>query len=712
MKTTTVKKILCRRIIVKYQLISTLIAGVIIMSCNSTDNPFFSEWDTPFMVPPFDLIKVEHYLPALKEGIERQKVEIAAIVNSSEQPDFSNTIEAFEASGRFLERVENVFDNISGTDATDELDNIEEAYSSIKSDHRSDILLDEKLFARIKVVYEKTERERLTVEQSTLLNKIYQDFSRNGANLESRDKQELREINDELALLKIEFGQNIRKENNSWEIVLEDEADLVGLPKRVRQFAAQLANERNQPGKWLFTLDKPSWIPFLQYSSRRDLREKIYNAYINRGDNNNQLDNKERLVKIINLRIRRSELLGYETYADYVLERSMAGNPKAVYDLLDKLWQPALKRAHAEAVEIQQLIDQEGGGFKLQSWDWWYYSEKIRQAKYNIDETQLRSYFEINNVRQGAFLVANRLFGITFTERTDLPIYHPEVKTFEVKEADGRHLGILYTDYHPRQGKQVGAWCNGFRSQSNRKGNWVSPVAINVCNFSRPTRELPALLSFYEVTTLFHEFGHALHGLLRNRVYTNQLMPRDFVELPSQIMENWAMEPEVLREYAIHYESGEVIPEELIEKITKSRLHNQGFEMVEYLAASFLDLDWHILTEVGQRDPNEFENASFAKMELLPEIISRYRSPYFNHIFSGGYSAGYYSYIWAATLDADAFQAFKDTDLYNPELAAKYRKYILGLSGTEDVAVTYRRFRGRDAEIEPLLLRRGLLNEH
>ncbi|NQU28610.1 MAG: M3 family metallopeptidase, partial [Candidatus Marinimicrobia bacterium] len=670
-----------------------------------------SEWDTPFKVPPFDLIKVDHYLPALKEGIEQQKVEIAAIINSTEQPDFSNTIEAFEASGRSLERVENVFNNISGTDATDELDNIEETFSPIKSDHRSDILLNEKLFARIKVVFENTDSARLTDEQNTLLNKIFQDFSRNGANLESQDKQELRKINAELALLKMEFGQNIRKENNNWEIVLENEADLAGLPERVRQSAAQLANERSQPGKWLFTLDKPSWIPFLQYSQRRDLREKIYRAYINRGDNNDQLDNKEYLVKIINLRIRRSELLGYETYADYVLERSMAGNPKAVYDLLDQLWQPALKRAQAEATELQELIDQEGGGFKLQSWDWWYYSEKIRQAKYNLDETQLRSYFEINNVRQGAFLVANRLFGITFTEHTDLPIYHPEVKTFEVKEADGRHLGILYTDYYPRQGKQVGAWCSGFRSQSNRHENWVSPVAINVCNFSRPTGELPALLSSYEVTTLFHEFGHALHGLLRNRVYTNQLMPRDFVELPSQIMENWAMEPEVLREYAIHYETGEVIPEELIEKITESRLHNQGFEMVEYLAASFLDMDWHTLVETGQRDPNEFENSSFAKMELLPEIISRYRSPYFNHIFSGGYSAGYYSYIWAATLDADAFQAFKETDLYNPELAAKYRKYILGLSGTEDVAVTYRRFRGRDAEIEPLLVRRGLLKE-
>ncbi len=711
MKIRTAGKILYRRLIVKYQLISILIAGVIIMSCNSTDNPLFSEWDTPFQVPPFDLIKVEHYLPALKEGIERQKVEIAAIVNSSEQPDFSNTIAAFEASGQFLKRVENVFNNISGTDATDELDKIKETFSPIKSDHRSDILLNEKLFARIKVVYEKTDRERLTVEQNTLLNKIYQDFSRNGANLELQDKQELRKINAELALLKMEFGQNIRKENNNWEIVLENEADLAGLPERVRQSAAQLANERNQPGKWLFTLDKPSWIPFLQYSQRRDLREKIYRAYINRGDNNDHLDNKERLVKIINLRIRRSELLGYDTYADYVLERSMAGNPKAVYDLLDKLWQPALKRAQTEATEFQQLIDQEGGGFKLQSWDWWYYSEKIRQAKYDLDETQLRSYFEINNVLQGAFLVANRLFGITFTELTDLPIYHPEVKTFEVKEADGKHLGILYTDYHPRQGKQVGAWCSSFRSQSNRDNEWVNPVAINVCNFSRPTGELPALLSFYEVTTLFHEFGHALHGLLRNRVYTNQLMPRDFVELPSQIMENWAMEPEVLRDYAIHYETGEVIPEKLIEKITESRLHNQGFEMVEYLAASFLDMDWHTLTDVVTRDPIEFENASFVKMGLMPEIISRYRSPYFNHIFSGGYSAGYYSYIWAATLDADAFQAFKDTDLYNPELAAKYRKYILGLSGTEDVALTYRRFRGRDAEIEPLLLRRGLLNE-
>lgn len=681
------------------------------MSCTSTDNPFFTEWDTPFQVPPFHRIETKHYMPALMAGIEKQRAEIEAIINNPEPPSFKNMIEAFESTGQFLERVENVFDNISSTGATDELDNIEREFKLLKSCHRDDILLDEKLFQRIENVYNKQDRSVLTVEQNTLLNKIYQDFVRNGANLTEAEKVKLRRINEDLALLTMEFAQNIRKEIEIWEMILENESDLAGLSEREITMAAQLAEERGKPGKWLFTLDKPSWIPFLQYSEHRDLREKIYMAYINRGNNNDQLDNKVLINKIVNLRIKRANLLGYTTHADYILERSMAKNPASVNALLNKLWAPALRRAKTEAAEFQALIDREGGDFQLQSWDWWYYAEKVRKEKYNLDENQLRPFFEINNVRNGAFAVANKLYGITFSELSDLPVYHPEAKVFEVKEADGTHLGILYTDYHPRVGKYAGAWASGFRSQSNRNDHWVTPITINVCNLSRPTSDQPALISFSEVETLFHEFGHALHGLLRTRTYTNQIMPRDFVELPSQIMENWAVEPVVLKEYARHYQTDEPLSEELIEKLHASRIHNQGFKMTEYLAASILDMDWHMLTESTEQDPIDFENAAFAEMGLIPEIISRYRSPYFNHIFSGGYSAGYYSYIWAQVLDADAFQAFKDTDLFNQELAARFRKYVLGLSGTRDAMEIYREFRGQDPQIEPLLVKRGLFDD-
>jgi len=696
---------------VKKQLISTLTAGVIIMSCNSTDNPFYSEWNTPFQVPPFDQIEVEHYMPALLAGIEQERQEIAEIINNPESASFSNTIETFEARGQFLERVESVFGNITSTDATDELDSIRREFRQIKARHRDDILLNRELFQRVLTVYEQQGRSLLTVEQNTLLEKIYHDFVRNGANLPSEQKTELRGINEELALLTMEFGQNIRKEIETWEMILDDEADLIGLPERVIKQAAQLGEERGSPGKWVFTLDKPSWIPFLQYSERRDLREKIYRAYINRGNNNNHLDNKTRIIKIVNLRIRQANLQGYATHADYILERSMAENPANVNDLLEKLWAPALRRAKAEAAEFQALIDWGNGGFKLQSWDWWYYADKVRQEKYELDENQLRPYFEINNVRDGAFDVANKLYGITFTERIDLPVYHPDVKVFEVKEADGTHIGLIYTDYHPRVGKYSGAWCSGFRSQSNRNEQWVAPISINVCNLSPTTGDQPALISFSEVETLFHEFGHALHGLLRNRTYTNQVMPRDFVELPSQIMENWAAEPVVLKNYARHYQTDEPLPDELIKRLREARLHNQGFVMTEYLAASILDMDWHTLTEPVEVGSIDFENAAFAEMGLIPEIISRYRSHYFNHIFSGGYSAGYYSYVWAQVLDADAFQAFKETDLFNPELAARFRKYVLGLSGTRDAMEIYREFRGRDPLIEPLLVKRGLMEE-
>jgi peptidyl-dipeptidase Dcp len=680
------------------------------MACsNQNNNPFFNEWDTPFQVPPFDQIEEAHYMPALLEGLKRESREIDKIINNSDTPTFENTIEVFEATGQLLNKVENVFGNISGTNANDNLDSIALEFAPISTKHNDDIRLNSKLFERIKYVNDNVDRDELTTEQNTLLDKIYGDFVRNGANLNKEQKSELRSINKELSLLSLTFGQNVRNDGNEWELVL-GESDLIGLPESVKSTAANIANERGHAGKWVITLDKPSWIPFLTYSERRDLREKVFTGYINRGNNNNEYDTKLIYTKIVNLRIKRANLLGYKNHAEFVLERSMAKTADNVYNFLNKLWKPALNRAKTEAYDYQSIIYNDGKNFKLEPWDWWYYAEKVRHDKYDLDDNELRPYFDVDNVRDGAFWLANQLYGITFEERSDIPKYYNEVKTFEVKEADGAHIGILYTDYHPRKGKGTGAWCNGFRYQSNRNGNWIYPISINVGNFTSPVGDKPALLSFDEVKTLFHEFGHALHGLLRNRTYTDQIMPRDFVELPSQIMENWASEPEMLKHYAIHYKTDEPIPDELISKIQNASLHNQGFINVEYLAASFLDMDWHTLTDTKDWDAIEFDKASMKRIGLIPEIIPRYNSYYFKHIFSGwAYSAGYYSYIWSAILDADAFQYFQDSgDLFNKEIAAKFRKYALGLSGTEDAAEIYRKFRGKDPEIEPLLIRKGL----
>jgi peptidyl-dipeptidase Dcp len=693
----------------RFKLLSILI-GIFIMACsNQNNNPFFNEWDTPFQVPPFDQIEEAHYMPALLEGLDIKSREIDMIINNSDNPTFENTIEAFEATGQLLNKVESVFGNISGTNATDNLDSIAIEFAPISTKHNDDIRLNNKLFERIKYVYNNVDREELTTEQNTLIDKIYGDFVRNGANLNKEQKSELRLINKELSLLSLTFEQNVRNDGNEWELVLL-ESDLIGLPESVKSTAANIANERGHEGKWVITLDKPSWIPFLTYSERRDLREKVFTGYINRGNNDNEYDAKSIIPKIVNQRIKRANLLGYKNHAEYVLERSMAKTVDNVYDFLEKLWKPALNRAKTEAYDLQSIIYNDGKNFKLEPWDWWYYSEKVRQDKYDLDDTELRPYFDVDNVRDGAFWLANQLYGITFEERTDIPKYFDEVKTFEVKEADGTHIGILYTDYHPRIGKGTGAWCGSFRNQSNRNGNWIYPISINVGNFTSPADDKPALLSFDEVETLFHEFGHALHGLLRNRTYTDQIMPRDFVELPSQIMENWASEPEMLKHYAIHYETGEPIPDELISKIQNASLHNQGFINVEYLAASFLDMDWHTLTDIKDWDVLEFDKASMVRIGLISEIIPRYNSYYFKHVFSGwAYSAGYYSYKWSAILDADAFQYFKDSgDLFNKEIAAKFRKYVLGLSGTEDAAEIYLKFRGKDPEIEPLLIRRGL----
>jgi len=692
--------------------------GLLFLTCSKKEetskkeeNPFFSKFNTVFNVPPFDEISEEHYMPAFKEGMRQQQEEIVAIADNPNPPSFENTLEALEKSGALLQKVSNVFGVLNGSMTNDHMQEIAKEAAPLRSKHRDDIMLNEKLFQRIKGVYDQRDKLDLTVEQNTLLEKYYKDFVRGGANLDEEKKAKLREINQELSLLTLKFGENILKENNRFEMVIEKEEDLAGLPQAVITGAAEAAKERGHEGKWVFTLHKPSMIPFLQYSERRELREKIFKAYINRGNNNDELDNKANLSKIAALRVERANLLGYKTHADFVLELNMAKKPENVYNLLNQLWKPALKIAKKEAGELQAMIHKEGKDFELQPWDWWYYAEKLKKAKYELEEEVLRQYFKLENVRDGAFYVANKLYGLQFIERDDIPKYHEDVKVFEVKEADGSHVGVLYTDYFPRASKRGGAWMNSFRKQYRLDGKEVHPVITNNGNFSKPTGGKPALISFEDVSTLFHEFGHALHGLLSDCTY-NRLsgtsVPRDFVELPSQIMENWVTEPEVLRVYAKHYETGEVIPHELVDKIKKAAHFNQGFATVEYLAASFLDMDWHTLTEAKELDPIEFENKSLEKIGLIPEIVVRYRSPYFNHIFSGGYSSGYYSYIWAEVLDADAFEAFKETSLFDQKTALSFRRNILEAGGTEDPMVLYKRFRGAEPKVESLLKKRGL----
>jgi peptidyl-dipeptidase Dcp len=580
--------------------------------------------------------------------------------------------------------------------------------------HEDDILLNQDLFERIKAVYQKKDGLKLTAEQNTLLQELYLDFARGGADLGEKDQQRLREINKRLSLLNLKFKENILEENNKFELVLDKQEDLAGLPPRVIAIAEKTAKERGHEGKWVFTLHNPSLTPFLQYSERRDLREKMFLGYTSRGNHGDELDNKENLRTIIALRLEKAKLLGYKTYADFKLTRRMAKSPKNVYKLLNQIWKVALPAAKREAAELQALIEKEGQDFKLQAWDWWYYAEKLRKAKYDLDENELRPYFKLENVIEGVFEIAAKLYGIQFTERTDIPKYQKDVRTFEVQEKDGSHIGIFYVDYFPRASKRGGAWCGNYRNQSRREGKKITPVIVNVGNFSQPIGDKPALLSFEEVETLFHEFGHALHMLLADVTYAGSAsaIKVDFVELPSQIMENWASETEVLKRYARHYETDEPIPDRLIEKLEKSRHFNQGFKTIERLAASFLDMDWHTLQKAPDTDVLAFETKSMEKIGLIPEIMPRYKSHYFRHIFSGDYySAGYYSYTWARVLDADAFEAFKQAGLFDQKTAESFRKNILGRRAAEDPMVLYKRFREAEPKIEPLLKRKGMIGE-
>ena len=693
-----------------------LFIGILSINMNAqtmnNNNPFFKEYTSPFQTPPFDKIKEEHYLPAIEEGIKIKRAELDVIINNSEKATFENTIAAIEKSGKLLTKVSRVFFNISGSNGNDETQKIAETITPELSKLNNDIYLNEKLFQRIKSINDEKEKLNLTSEQLKVLDNYYTDFVRNGIGLEEEKKTKLKKINEELSMLTLKFGDNLRKETNSIGLIIDNKDDLIGLPDAAIQGAAELAKQNGLEGKWTFNLQRPSFTPFLQYSEKRQLREKLYKAYITRGNNNNEFDNKKIIKKIIELRNEKVNLLGYKTYADFKLEKNMAKTPETVNKFLADLWTPALKQSKQEVIEMQKLIDAEGGNFKLVGWDWWYYAEKVKKEKYALDEEMLRPYFKMENVRQGAFDVASKLFGIQFIKRNDISVYQPDVDVYEVKESDGTHIGILYTDYYPRNGKRAGAWMSNFRGQSNIDGEFITPLVVNVGNFSKPTEGKPALLSFDEVNTLFHEFGHGLNGLFGKSVYPGaKRSPVDFVELPSQIMENWASHPEVLKMYAKHYQTGEPIPDELIQKIINSQYFNKGFETVEYLAASILDMNWHMLNDVSNIDVIKFEEISLNKIGLIPEVASRYQSTNFNHIFgSDGYSAGYYGYMWSGVLDSDAFGAFLQNGLFDKNTAESFRRNILEKSGSDDPMNLYIKFRGREPKPDALIQRLGFNN--
>ncbi|MDM8003156.1 MAG: M3 family metallopeptidase [Bacteroidota bacterium] len=693
-------------------LIMLLIASLGVISCKkeSCENPFFCDWDTPYGVPPFDKIKFEHFKPAFLKGMEEEMAEVNAIINNTEEPTFDNTIRAMQFTGKLMEKVQRAWGPLSGANTNDSIQALSKEMSPLFSKHRDDISLNEKLFERVKSVYENRDKFDLTPEESKLLEDQYLGFIRNGIGLSPEDKEKLRKLNSELALLGVKFGENLLAETNDFTLVIDNEQDLSGLPEGLRVQAAEAAKAKGMEGKWLFTLQAPSYFPFLTYADNRALREKMFRGYSMRGNNGNDHDNNQILADIIRLRVEKANLLGYKSHAAYVLERNMAKTPERVLDFLAQIWDAALPVAKAEAAAQQELIDREGGNFKLEPWDWFYYTEKIRKEKYDLSDEETKPYFSAKNVTDGMFYVANRLYGLEFSERNDIPLYHPDVKTFEVKR-DNKHVGILMIDYHPRASKRGGAWCSAMRPQRlDEEGNFVTPLVSMVTNFTPPSGNTPSLLTPDEASTLFHEFGHALHSLLSNTEYTSGTS-RDFVELPSQVMEHWVFEPEVLKVYAKHYQTGEVIPDALIEKIEKAGKFNQGFITVEYLAASSLDMEYHSLTEPVQLNIEEFEKKAMEKYGLISEIIPRYRSTYFNHII-GGYSAGYYSYIWCEQLDADAFKAFKETgDIFNKDVANRFEKEILSRKGSKDELEMWIAFRGREPGIEALLENRGFINQ-
>ena len=692
----------------------TLFLPMTLVCCKSEkqvgENPFFAEWETPYGVPPFDRIAPEHFLPALERGMSLHDAEIDAITSNHDEPSFENTILAYDNSGAMLSQVALIFDMLCAAENTPELEKIQVEVAPLLTAHADKIRLNEQLFERIKAVYDRRSTLGLDAEQLRLVEKTYRSFVRAGALLDAQQKARLKEINGELALAAVKFANNIRSENNRFVMMLSSD-ELDGLPANVRELAREQAAQLGQKDKYAFTLQKSSLIPFLTYSTKRERREEIYKAYLNRCNNGDEFDNKQLINDFIRLRTEKARLLGYPSYAAYVVDDQMARTTDAVYGLLDEIWTPALERAKGELADMEELFRKDYPEGEFASWDWWYYAEKLRKQEYALDEEMLRPYFSLENVQTGIFFLANRLYGITFRPVV-VPLYHPEAVAYEVLDADESHLGILYFDFFPRDGKSQGAWCGNYVEQTfDGEGRRMAPVVSIVCNFTRPTANTPALLTLDETETLFHEFGHALHFLFHNVRYRGlSEVEGDFVEMPSQLMENWAFEPELLRQYAVHYRTDEVIPQYLIDKLRRSRLFNQGFMTTELIAASLSDMDIHSITEYEPFDPMAFEREALTdRRGLIPQIEPRYHYPYFSHIFDGGYAAGYYFYTWAAVLDKDVFEAFRESgDLYNKKVADDLRRKILARGGSADGMTMYRDFRGKDPDKRPMLRSRGL----
>jgi len=680
------------------------------------ENPFFGEWDTPYGIPPFDRIRDEHYKPAFERGIEELRADVAAIRDNPEPPTFANTIEALELAGPLLTRVADTFNNINNTDTNDYLQELDVEMTPRLTREFDAIYLDEKIFARVKAVYEQRESLGLDQQAMRLVELTHRDFVRQGAALDAAARERMKEINARLAELTTVFGQNLLKETNAFELLITDEADLSGLPDNMIGSARAKAAAKGHENAWVFGLDRGTFEGFMTFADNRELRKQMYDAYRARGGQGGATDNRDEISEIAHLRAVAAQMLGYDNHADYQLETRMAKTPQAAEDFLLEVWKPGLQRAEEELAAMQQIVQAEGHDFLIEGHDWWYYAEKLRQQKYALNEAELKPYFELSNVRRGTFYVAERLFGVTFEPLEDVPVWNPVVKAYRVTGPDGELLGVYMTDDYARESKRGGAWMSTYRSASNIGGDNIRPLVTNNLNLAVPAEGEPTLLTYDQVETTFHEFGHALHGLMTNIRYPRFSgtagSPRDWVELPSQFMEHYATQPEVLAVYARHAETGDVIPQELVEKIRAASTHNQGFKTTEYIAASLLDLKWHELTpkqSAAVEDVVKYEDEVLAAYGKPAIIETRYRSPYFAHIFAGGYSAGYYAYLWSEILDADGFTAFKETgDIFNPELAQRLKENVYQAGASQEPDVLYRQFRGQDPTIEPLLEIRGL----
>lgn len=694
-------------------IITTCAAAIVCGSAMAKGgNPFLGKYTTPFGIPPFEQIKVEHYKPAFVKGMEEHKKEIDAIVNNKKTATFENTIAALDRCGELLNKVASVFYGQNSACTSDEMQAVSREISPLLSQHSDDITMNAALFKRVKYVYDHQSEEKLDKEQKKLLEETYKSFVRSGANLSADKQEQLRKLNQEISMLQLTFGQNMLAETNAFQLVIDNKDDLAGLPQNLIASAAEVAKERGLDGKWVFTLHNPSVMPFLQYSDRRELRERMFKGYISRGCQGGKNDSREVVKKLVKARLEKARLMGYEDYASMALDNRMAKTPEAVYELLDQVWKPALAKAKEELADIQEEMKKDGRDFTAEGWDWRYYADRAKRAKYAFDENELRPYLKLENVRDGLFYCANKLYGITLTPIKNVPLPHPEAQAFEVKDAKGKHIAILFMDFFPRASKRGGAWCGTYRDQTYEKGKKITPVVTIVCNFTKPTAGEPALLTADEASTMFHEFGHALHQFFQDVHYQGiSNVPRDFVELPSQINEHWCFAPEVLKVYAKHYKTGEIMPQSLVEKMERSQKYGQGFATVEYVAASLLDMDWHVLKSVpDDLDVEDFERQTLVKRGLLSQIPPRYRTTYFNHTMGGGYTAGYYSYMWAEVLEADGFEAFKETgDIFNQDVANRFRTYVLTPGGINDAMDMYVNFRGKKPDTKPLLRNRGLL---